>query len=221
VITCWVWPALAGPLRAEVRDPDPKRWEPQIRAFEQADQRKPPPEGAILFVGSSSIRGWDLERSFPGLPTLNRGFVGSHISDVTFFADRILFPYRPKTIVLYAGDNDIAAGKPPERVFQDFVVLADRVHDRLPGARILFISIKPSLRRWQWYSTMSRTNELLRKWSAKRDWVYYVDIATPMLGDDGKPRPELFRPDGLHLNARGYALWTQRVAPLLRPSRDQ
>ncbi len=208
---------LAVPARA-ADEQGPERWEAQIQAFEEQDRANPPPEGEIVFVGSSSIRGWDLPKYFPNDPALNRGFGGSQIPDSTHYADRVIIPYKPALIVLYAGDNDIAAGHSPEQVSADFGRFVAKIGAALPQTRILFISIKPSLQRWHLVEKMRQANELIRQQCAEDDHLTYVDIDTPMLGEDGQPRKELFKEDGLHLNAEGYALWTAILKPFLQPS---
>ena len=136
-------------LLAETEEKDNfSRWEKDIAAFEKRDRDKAPPKNPIVFVGSSSIRLWDLSKSFPHLTAINRGFGGSHMADAAHFAPRIVLIYDPRLIVLYAGDNDIAAGKTPERVRDDFQAFVKTVHAKLPKVRIVFICIKPSLRRW-------------------------------------------------------------------------
>ncbi len=203
----WSAGCSAGPQAPE----KPNRWEEAIRAFEAQDRKSPPPEDAILFVGSSSIRMWDLKASFPDLPVINRGFGGSEVADSVVFAARIITPYRPRAIVVYAGDNDIAAGKSPEQVFADFQELVRVVRDALPHTPLIYIAIKPSLSRWRLVGKMREANALIRKFTGSDELLYYVDIDAPMMGPDGKPRPELFRSDGLHLNAQGYELWTGLV----------
>jgi lysophospholipase L1-like esterase len=192
------------------------RWEPSIRAFEAADRENPPPKEGILFVGSSSIRGWKLEENFAELPVINRGFGGSQIADSVEFADRIVIPYRPKVVVLYAGDNDVAAGKEPRQVLADYKAFVAKVHGSLADARIVFIAIKPSLKRWNLVDKMREANRLIRQVTEKDPRLVYVDVDAPMLGPDEKPRPELFKDDGLHLNATGYKLWADLVRPHLK-----
>jgi predicted amidohydrolase/lysophospholipase L1-like esterase len=192
------------------------RWENAIRTFEESDKSSPQPRGAILFVGSSSIRRWYLPSYFPGLKVINRGFGGSHISDCVKFASRIVIPYEPKVIVFYAGDNDISAGKKPEAVLKDFQTFVRIVHDNLPDTRTIFISIKPSIRRWRLVREMRRANELIRTFVETDDRLKYLDIDTPMIGPDGKPRPELFVADDLHLSPAGYKLWTSLLLPHLK-----
>lgn len=192
------------------------RWEKEIQAFEAQDRKQAPPEGAALFVGSSSIRIWKLDESFPGIATINRGFGGSQLADSVHFAPRIVIPYRPKLIVLYAGDNDIAAGKSPEQVFGDFKQFVHDVRQTLPETRIAYLSIKPSILRWALVDRMRATNRLIKQYiENKDDKLSYVDVFTPMLGADGMPRKELFRADGLHLSAEGYKLWASLLQPAL------
>jgi lysophospholipase L1-like esterase len=195
----------------------PERWEKAIAAFEKSDAKSPPPKGAILFAGSSSIRLWKLETPFPKLPTINRGFGGSQIADSVHFADRIILKHEPKTVVLYAGDNDVAAGKSPQQVAADFRRFVQTVHKSLPRTRILFIAIKPSLRRWKLVEKMREANRLIAKHCEANDRLTYIDVDTPMLGKDGKPRPELFVKDGLHLSPAGYAVWAKTLRPHLTP----
>ena len=200
---------------------DFSRWEKDIAAFERRDRDKPPPKNAVLFVGSSSIRLWDLPKSFAGVEVINRGFGGSHLADVVHFAPRIVLPYDPRLIVLYAGDNDIAAGKTPERVHADFQAFDRTVHKKWPKIRIVYIAIKPSILRWPLIDKIRKANSLIEAECKKSDGLVYLDVVAPMLGKDGKPRPELFRDDGLHPNEKGYALWAELLKPHLEPKRSQ
>lgn len=204
--------ALTGVTRA-AEGPNQKknRWEPKIRQFEAQDKVQMPPTEGILFVGSSSIVGWKVEACFPDLPVINRGFGGSQIADSVYFADRIILPYRPRIVVLYAGDNDVAAGKTPQRVLADYRRFVKTVHQALPKTRIVFVAIKPSIRRWELVEKMREANRLIRAVAEEDNRLRYVDVDEPMIGDDGKPRPELFKSDGLHLNAEGYKLWSGLV----------
>lgn len=193
------------------------QWEPDIRQFEAHDRASAPPPGAILFVGSSSIRMWGtLAHDFPSLSVLNRGFGGSQIADVTHYVDRIVTPYRPKMVLLYAGDNDIAAGGSPDEVVADFDVFVKRVRQDLPDVPIAFISIKPSIARASLQDNMRAANEKIARYAAAQKDVKYIDVFTPMLGADGKPRAGLFLDDGLHLNRAGYELWRDVIGRSLR-----
>jgi len=194
---------------------DPTRWEPAIKAFEKQDQSNPPKPGGVLFVGSSSIRGWNLEKYFPKKNFINRGFGGSEISDSIHFADRIIIKHKPKTVFLYAGDNDIAKGKTPQQVFEDFQKFVKTVHGRLPKTHICFIAIKPSLKRWNLVDKMKAANTLIEQKCQGSKQFHYIDIFSPMLNKSGEPKKELFLADGLHLNHQGYLLWKKQVIPFI------
>ena len=192
-------------------------WEEDIQKFEQSDRQQPPPDHPIVFVGSSTIRLWDLAKSFPDLPAINRGFGGSTVADVVRYVDRIVLRYKPRAIVFYSGDNDIAGGKTPEQVAADFAALHKAIRAELPDVPIVFLPTKPSIQRWQLVEKMRDSNRRIKQLCESDPHLIYVDTATPLLGDDGKPRAELFQSDGLHLNDAGYKLWTSIVKPLLEP----
>ncbi|MCA9020986.1 MAG: hypothetical protein KDA74_12640, partial [Planctomycetaceae bacterium] len=191
------------------------RWEKSISQFEKQDQEQGVKTGGILFVGSSSIRMWDLDKYFPDQPVLNRGFGGSEIVDSTHFADRIIIKHQPKLIFLYAGDNDLARKKTAEEVSNDFKQFVAKVHKSLPETRIVFIAIKPSLSRWKLADTIQKANKLIAAQCAKDDLLEFADVWEPMLGEDGKPRPELFKSDGLHMEHAGYLIWKKAVQPYM------
>ena len=195
----------------------PSQWEPDIQKFEAADRLSPARAGEVVFLGSSSIRMWQsLAADFPGLAVVNRGFGGSELSDAVQFADRIVVPHRPRVVVLYAGDNDLDSGKTPARVFKDFQSFVTLIHQRLPAARIVFISIKPSLARVKIMDKAREANRLIRDYIRGDDRLAYVDVFTPMLDATGQPRSELFLEDGLHMNARGYAIWRDLIRPAIQ-----
>jgi lysophospholipase L1-like esterase len=154
-----------------------------------------------------------LAADFPGVATINRGFGGSQIDDATFFADRLVAPYHPRAIVMYAGDNDLADGDSPAHVRDDFAAFVRRVRSFDPGVPIAFIAIKPSMARRELLPQIRAANALVREYAAAQRGVAYVDVFTPMLGEDGQPQPQWFGPDGLHMNRRGYALWIERLKP--------
>src|SRR5262249_13253064 len=144
-----------------------------------------------------------------------RGFGGSQIADCTAYADRIIVPYKPRLILLYAGDNDIAANRAPEQVLADFQGLVKTIHGALPEARIVFISIKPSISRWPLAEKVKAANRLVDEFTRHDGRLGFIDVFTPMLGADGQPRPELFVEDKLHMNGQGYLLWKQIIGPRL------
>jgi len=191
-------------------------WEADMQRFAALDAQSPPPKGAVLFVGSSSIRMWDsLAADFPGQKVINRGFGGSEVRDSTWYADRIVIPYAPRLVVLYAGDNDLNAGRTPQQVRDDFVAFVTRVRRDLPHTRIAYISIKPSPSRAQLLPQIIQANALIKQAASGMKQVDFLDVFTPMLGSDGQPQPALFREDMLHMTPAGYAIWRQVIAPEL------
>jgi lysophospholipase L1-like esterase len=192
------------------------QFEAEIAAFEAADRRRAPEPGGIVFTGSSSIRLWpSLEQAF-GVPALNRGFGGSQLPDVVHFAPRIVTPHRPGLVVLYAGDNDIAAGRTPAQLLADFEAFVRLVRASSPATRIVYVSIKPSPSRWDRVGAMREANALIASAIARDSLAAFADVFTPMLGADGRPRPELYLADSLHMTPAGYALWRERLAPFVR-----
>ena len=195
----------------------PEKWAKAIYDFTTTDQTNPPPRDGVVFVGSSSIRRWaTLQRDFPGVKAINRGFGGSELADSVFYADRIVTPYLPRIVVLYAGENDLNAGKTPETVFADFKAFVAKVHGALPQTRIVFIAIKPSPSRAKIKEQVARANALVAAECKRDPRLAYADVYTPMLTAAGEMRPELFVQDMLHLNEAGYALWTPIVARHLK-----
>jgi lysophospholipase L1-like esterase len=200
---------------ATAREPKPDAWRAEIDALTAGDAAHPPPHDGVLFVGSSSIRLWTtLAQDFPGVPVVNRGFGGSMIADSMHYISRIVVPYRPKLIVLYAGDNDIDGGHTSQQVVDDFKSFVAQVHCSLPAAVVAFVSIKPSVARARLWPRMRAANEGIARWAATQNSVRYVDVATKMLNASGGPRPELLREDGLHMSPAGYAIWIAELKPL-------
>lgn len=191
-------------------------WAADMARFAAEDAAQPPPERPIVFTGSSSVRMWDtLARDFPEVPVLNRGFGGSQVRDSVWYADEIALRYRPRQIVLYAGDNDTHAGRSPAQVVADTRAFVARIHAALPGTQIALLGIKPSPSRANLLTVQRATNDALRTWAAGQRNVAYIDVFTPMLDADGVPRESLFIADRLHMNADGYALWREIIAPYL------
>ena len=210
---------LAIPALALAQAPASKtaadRWEAAIAAFEAADKESPPPQDAVLFVGSSSIRLWDLKKSFPDVVTLNRGFGGSQMADAARYAQRLINVYRPRLIVLYEGDNDLSAKKSPQQVAADFDALLKTVRADLPTTPLVVIGCKPSPSRWALIDQQRALNRLLAERCTKDGHAQLLDWEKPLLSADGQPRAALFRMDQLHLNDAGYAIWTELLRPHL------
>ena len=212
VTLCLALMVTAMPRHTALAQAD--KWAKEMAAFEEQD-KKDPAIGGIVFVGSSSIRLWDLEKAFPEMPVLNRGFGGSEISDSVNHVDLLVIRHKPRTVVFYAGDNDIANGRSPQQVADDYKAFVTKVHAALPQARIAFIGIKPSIQRWALVEKMRAANALVREFAAKDDRLGFIDVDGPMLGWDEKPRKELFIADGLHMAPAGYAIWTVLTRPFL------
>ncbi len=207
----------AKPESASPAPPAVDKWEKDIAAFEAADQKTPPPANGILFVGSSSMRLWKtLAADFPGLPVFNRGFGGSQIEDVNRYINRIVLPYKPKTIVFYAGGNDLAAKKTPERVLSDWKKFETTVRKALPEVRIFYIAIRPSVKRASIQAIEAKTNALIRADILPRKKIHFIDTTAALCDSQGKARADLLIADGLHMNADGYAIWTKVLTPLLK-----
>ncbi len=204
---------LAGPALAA-----PDQWAADIDKFTAADAAQPPAAGGVVFVGSSSIRFWStLAEDFPGVPVINRGFGGSEMADSAFYADRIVIPYKPRLVVVYAGENDLASGKAPETVLADFQAFRAKVHAALPATKIIYLSCKVSPSRARVRPQVQAANKLIAADCAADARCTFVDVATPLLDAAGGYRPGLFREDQLHLNPAGYAIWTRVLAPYLQP----
>jgi len=196
-------------------NPDPDRFKETVDYFKWYDSKNSFPDDAVLFVGSSSIRFWETANYFPGYPVINRGFGGSHISDVIYFLQPLVFKFKPKVIVFYTGDNDIAAAKKVKQVVNDYKKFVQLVRNYLPNTKIIYLPIKPSLDRWSIWEDMKEVNRLIEIFSDKDESLYYIDTATPMLGNESRPDSSLFVDDGLHLNSKGYELWTEILLPVL------
>jgi lysophospholipase L1-like esterase len=194
-------------------------WEPAIRDFEDQDRAHPPRPGCIVFTGSSSFRFWDtLVSDMKPLDVINRGFGGSEFSDLDQYANRIVVAYRPRAVVVYEGDNDLAQGssKTPESVANDFRKFVQIVHGALPDTWIYIVSIKPSKLRWKQWPTMKQANQLMQDYAATQPKVQYIDVATPMFDANGNLPGDLFKPDGLHPTPKLYARWTTIIKPILQ-----
>ncbi len=196
---------------------DLERFAREIDQFDQADRASPPAPGGIVFVGSSTIRMWTtLAEDFAGLAVLNRGFGGSTFPDALHYLQRTVVRYHPHTVVVYEGDNDLASGRTPQQVADDYRAFVRGVRDSLPNARIVFLSIKPSPSRWKLESQRREANRLVRAIVSMDSNQTFVDVGAPMLDASGRPRPELFRADSLHMTPGGYVLWRSTVAPTLK-----
>jgi lysophospholipase L1-like esterase len=190
----------------------------EIEAFKKEDIVNPPPKNAILFVGSSSFKGWtNVQSSFPGYTIINRGFGGSSLPDAIRYAPDIILPYQPKQVVIYCGENDFAAdGVTAEIVFDRFKTLFDIVRTGLPKAHVLFVSFKPSPSRLKFMPEMVKANGLIKDYLKGKRRTDFVDVYSKMLLADGTPMPDIFKSDRLHMTDAGYAIWQKALKPYLK-----
>jgi lysophospholipase L1-like esterase len=209
---------LAGMLAVHPAAQTAEKWDDTIAKFEQQDRMSPPPQDGIVFIGASSIVRWNLPEYFPelGAKAINRGFGGSQSVDSVRYVDRIVVPYHPRIVVYYAGDNDVEAGVPASEIAHQFLLFEQKVHAKLPGTKVIFISIKPSIRRWKWVDTIHTANALAKAYCVKTPHTQFMDIEAKMLGADGKPNPDLLVADGLHMTPAGYRIWTAALKPMLQ-----
>lgn len=216
-LRCVLLVLLCSPLAASAQEAKSgfARWEKEIAAIEKRDADAKVAPGTIVFVGSSSIRLWNLKQSFPDVAAVNHGFGGSTIADVVHFVEPLVLKLEPKTIVFYSGDNDLTS-KSVEQVHADFEALLQAVRAKLPESKFVFVAIKPSPSRWKLFEKQQAANRLIQATLAKDKHAVFIDVVKPMLGDDGQPRAELFQKDQLHLNESGYALWNKLVLPELK-----
>ncbi|MGV3660532.1 MAG: GDSL-type esterase/lipase family protein [Prosthecobacter sp.] len=192
------------------------KWQGEMKRFAKEDAEKAPPASPIVFTGSSSIRMWKtLAEDFPGLPVMNRGFGGSEIFDSANFADTTVIQYKPKQVVLYAGGNDIAAGKTPQRVFEDYKAFVAKIHAALPDCEVCYISNAPNPKRWSMINEMRETSRLVEEHVKTDKRLKYINTHDAMLGADGQPKPDIFLEDKLHMNPKGYVIWKGIVGPYL------
>jgi lysophospholipase L1-like esterase len=197
---------------------DPLAWESTIRKFEAHDQVEPPPANVIVFTGSSSITFWStLVRDMAPLPVINRGFGGSRMNDVVYYAPRLVVAYRPRAVVIFAGTNDLSGSKPKtaQEVADGFRAFVEIVHEALPATPIYYISITPTPSRWKYWPIVQETNRLIEAYTQTDQRLHFIDMTAAILDPDGKPDRSLFRIDRLHPNKKGYAVWTSIIKPIL------
>jgi lysophospholipase L1-like esterase len=203
-------------------------FEKDVLAFEAADRTNAPSPGAILLVGDSQFTRWKtVHQDLPEYRIVNRGFGGSKMTDLLIYTDRIVLRYKPRTIVVNEGGNDIHSGRTPEQLLADIQTFVSRVRAALPEVPIAFSGLTPSPARWSETDTRLRFNRMLKGYLATGKNLIYLDLFDGYLGADGKPREELFVEDKLHHSAAGYAVRIRIMRPILgvpdfperRPSR--
>jgi lysophospholipase L1-like esterase len=199
------------------QDQKPAFWD-DIQAFKKLDSISAPPKNAILFIGSSSFTMWkDVQKDFPGYTIINRGFGGSILLDQVRYVKEVVYPYKPKQVVIYCGENDVASSDTVTGniVASRFYKLFNLVRNKFPKAQISYISMKPSPSRELLLSKIIRGNELIKKYLAGKKNTAYIDVYKEMIDDEGKPRTDIFLEDNLHMNKEGYAIWKKLIQPYL------
>src|SRR6476659_1406176 len=195
---------------------DSSKWEKAMAAFEAHDKTNPPPKGALLFIGSSTIVRWKtLAQDYPEHKVINRGFGGSQIADSVNFAERIIIPYAPRAVFLRAGGNDLNAGKSVSQVFDDYKAFVAKIQAKLPQTDIFFIGLSPSIARWKQADKEKELNSHVQGYIAGKPHLRYIETYDMVLGADGKPREDLFVDDKLHFNEAGNKLLAEKVRPYL------
>lgn len=210
--------ALLAAIAAQAAEyADPERFRGAIDAFRAAEAESMPARGAVVATGSSSMRGWHgrIADDLAPLTIIPRGFGGSNMHDVRHFLTELVLRHEPRAVLLYEGDNDVAAGLAPEQVLAEFDAIDAAIAERLPETRVYILAVKPSIARWQLWPTMALTNDMLEARADNDPRLTFIDIATPMLGEDGKPLAEIFVADMLHMNGKGYDIWRDAVRPVL------
>lgn len=197
---------------------NPSYWAGEIAAFERRDVSNPPPLGSVLFVGGDDVRLWEtLPTDMYPIPVIVRGFGGAQIAHVTHYIPRIVAPYHPRAIVLMAGEADLSdvRGRRPEDVLDDFKTFVSRVREAGIAAPIYFVSIHPQPMRWSRWLGAKRANALIADYEKSVPGLYYIDATTGMFDANGEVRRDLFRWDGLSLNAAGFAVLAENIKPAL------
>lgn len=190
----------------------------EVQAYRKQDSISVPPRNAILFIGSSSFRLWkNMQDDFPGYTIINRGLGGSSLPDIIHYADEMIFAYKPKQIIIYCGDNDLAASDTvtTETVVKRFGDLFELIRNRKPGIPVVYVSIKPSPSRERLLPAMMLANKTIKEFLKTKPHTAFADVFSEMMSSDGKIRTDIFLEDKLHMNARGYAIWIKTITPYL------
>lgn len=195
---------------------DPWRFREEIEAFEVLDKQAPFENGNIVFTGSSSVRFWpNIDKDYPNVPVLNRGFGGSTMSDLNYFWDKLILQYHPSKVFIYEGDNDIFAGKSIEEIMSDTESLISKIKKHLPQTKIYLISPKPSVARWDLKDRYEQLNYKMALWAMWEPTVTFIDVWSPMIKSDGEVMHDIFIGDNLHMNAKGYEIWKEVIRPFV------
>lgn len=195
---------------------DPKRFAASIDAFHKQDQVEPPPKQSILFIGSSIFRLWkDLREQMAPLPVFNRAFGGSQTADLLFYMDQVVLPYEPRMIVYYCGSNDLNAKIGPEKILEGFRLFVERVQEKLPETRVVFVSIHRAPQKKALWDEVNQANALVEQYCLRNKLLTYVDVNPAIFDGEGNPRLDLYLPDLLHFKAPAYDGFTAILKPEL------
>ena len=200
------------------RKGDPDAWESTIQKFEAQDQLHPPEKNSILFIGSSSINFWSsLAQDMAPLPVINRGFGGSYMRDMAKYLDRIVLPYQPRAIVMFAGTNDTTNNDPDtaDQIFEGYKTFVQRVQAVFPEIKIYYIAITPTPTRRKLWPIANEANQLISSYTQSNPNLDFIDFNHQLLDETGKPNRGLYKFDGIHPNEKGYAKWTAAIKPQL------
>lgn len=210
---------LAGQAGFAQQEIDPTRWESAMRAFDEQDRASPPPEGAIVLTGSSSIARWNDEAAaaLAPLTVIARGFGGSTMQEALYHLDRVALRYKPRAILIYEGDNDTWGRIPEEEIVGNFKQIVAKVHEELPETRIYVMSVKPSVARVDVWPAAQKVNGQLKAIAEADPLVHYVDAVTPFMKADGAVMTDIFIDDNLHFNTLGNLIWGSTIRAALMP----
>ncbi len=196
---------------------NPNRFKEQVDQLHKKEYNFSPNKKLVVFTGSSSVRMWkDVADYFPEFNVINNGFGGSHFSDLLYFYDELIIKQTPEILFIYEGDNDIASGKKPSKIFKQAKELVKRIKTDLPKTKIVFIAPKPSLARWNLKKDYKKLNKKLEKLCKKQDNLEFADVWNIMLDENGNVYTDIFIEDGLHMNKKGYDLWAKVIGEFLK-----
>ena len=193
-----------------VKSQNPLRFEEDIEKFFEIEISDN--EDLVVFTGSSSIRFWeDLEQDCHSAKVINTGFGGSHMSDLLFHIEETVLRFEPVKVYIYEGDNDIFANKTPKNILKTTKMVVEKIKAHNSKIEIFLISAKPSPSRWEFKNEYEDLNILFKKYSETKEGVFYIDIWKAMLDEKGNPKSNIFISDSLHMNRKGYLIWSEVI----------
>ena len=210
---------LAGQAGFAQQEIDPTRWESAMQAFDEQDRASPPPEGAIVLTGSSSIARWNDQAAsaLAPLTVIARGFGGSTMQEALYHLDRVALRYKPRAILIYEGDNDTWGRIPEDEIVDNFKQIVAKVREELPETRVYVMSVKPSVARVDVWPAAQKVNGQLKAIAEADALVHYVDAVTPFMKADGTVMTDIFIDDDLHFNTLGNLIWGSTIRAALMP----